>query len=66
MKLVVVDPANRDRELVAYPAAECARLGKGEVVRIRRHAPAHEAGLPEHEIPVIPVAKANRFAQGAL
>ena len=49
MKLAVVDPADRDDELVAHPASECPRLGKGEVMRIRRHSAAHKAGLPEHE-----------------
>jgi hypothetical protein len=34
MELPVVDPANGDRELVAYPASERTRLGKGEVMRI--------------------------------
>jgi hypothetical protein len=34
MKLTVVDAAKRDGELVAYSAAECTRLGKGEVVRV--------------------------------
>jgi hypothetical protein len=34
MKLAVVDPANRDGELVAYSPSERTRLGEGEVVRI--------------------------------
>ena len=59
----MVDPANRDRELVAHSASECTRLSKGEVMRIRRHAAAHQARLPQHESPVILIAQANRFAQ---
>jgi hypothetical protein len=34
MKLAVMYPADRDRELVAYAASECTRLRKGEVMRI--------------------------------
>jgi hypothetical protein len=34
MQLAVVDPANRDGELVAHSTSECTRLGKGEVMRI--------------------------------
>ena len=57
----MVDPADWDGELVAYSASECTRLGKGEVMRIRRHAAAHEAGLPQHELPVVLIAQANRL-----
>jgi hypothetical protein len=38
MKLAVMDPADRDRELIAHSASESARLSKGEVMRIRRDA----------------------------
>ena len=48
MQLAVVDPADRDDEFVAYPSSECAGLCEGEVVRIRRRAAAHEAGLSQH------------------
>jgi hypothetical protein len=65
MELAVVGPANRDDEFVAYPSSECARLGKGEVMRIRRHAAAHKAGLPQHEFPMVLIAQANRLAQTA-
>jgi hypothetical protein len=34
MQLAMVQPAYRDRELVTDSAAQCARLRKGEVVRI--------------------------------
>src|SRR6266849_3427282 len=63
MKLAVVDPANRDGELVAHSASEGTRLGKGEVMRIRWHAAAHKAGLPQYEFSVVLVAQANRLAQ---
>jgi hypothetical protein len=49
MKLAVMDPADRDRELVAHAASECTRLGKGEVMGIRWHTAAHEACLPQDE-----------------
>ena len=34
MELAMVDPADRDRELVAHSTSECTRLRKGEVMRI--------------------------------
>ena len=61
MQLAVMDPADRDDELVAHTASECTRLCKREVMRIRRHAAAHKAGLPQHELPVVLIAQANRF-----
>jgi hypothetical protein len=64
MKLAVVDPADRDDELVAYSASEFAGLCEGEVMRVGGHAAAHEAGLPEHESSMVFIAQANRFAQG--
>jgi hypothetical protein len=63
MQLAVMEPANRDDELVAHAASECTRLCKREVMRIRRNAAAHEARLSHHELPVILIAQANRFAQ---
>ena len=63
MKLAVVDPADRDDELVAYPTSECAGLGEGKVMRVRRHATAHEASLPPHKSSVVLITQANRFAQ---
>jgi hypothetical protein len=49
----MADSADRDDELVAHTAPECTRLCKGEMMRIRRHAAAHEARLSQHEFPVI-------------
>ena len=60
-----MDPANRNGELVAHAASECARLCEGEVMRIRRHAAAHKAGLPHNELPVVLIAQTNRLAQTA-
>src|SRR4029079_2498805 len=59
----MVDSADGDDELVAHTAPECTRLCKGEMMRIRRHAAAHEAGLSQHESPVILIAQANLFSQ---
>src|SRR4029453_367740 len=59
----MVDSADRDDELVAHTAPECTRLCEGEMMRIRRHAAAHEARLSEHETPVVLISQANRFSQ---
>src|SRR6516225_2523891 len=61
----MMDSADRDDELVAHTAPECTRLCKGEMMRIRRHAAAHEARLSQHESPMILIAQANRFSQSA-
>jgi hypothetical protein len=63
MKFAVVNPANWDGELVAHSASQRTRLCEREVVRIRRHAAAHEARLAQNELPVVLIAQANRFAQ---
>jgi hypothetical protein len=34
-------------------------------MRIRRRAAAYQARLPQHELPVVFIAQANRFAQSA-
>src|SRR5262245_6789761 len=59
----MMDSADGDDELVAHTAPECTRLCKGEMMRIRRYAAAHEAGLSQHESAVILIAQANRFSQ---
>jgi hypothetical protein len=53
MQLAMIFPAERDGELIADSASECARLCKGEVVRIRWNVAAHKAGLSQHESPVV-------------
>src|ERR1700747_2890790 len=65
MKLAVMDPANRDGELVAHSVSKRTRLGKREVMRIRRHAATHKTRLPQYELPVVLIAQAHRFAQRA-
>ena len=57
----MVDSADRDDELVAHTATECTRLCKGEMMRIRRQAAAHETRLSQHESPVILIAQAEPF-----
>ncbi len=64
MKFAMMDPADWDGELIAHSSAQRTRLCKGEVVRIRRHAAAHKAGLPQNELPVVLITQANRLAQG--
>src|SRR5262245_27609291 len=63
MQVAVMDPANRDGELVAHPVSKRTRLGKREVMRIRRYAAAHNTRLPQDELPVLLIAQADRFAQ---
>ena len=41
----VVDAAERHRELIAYLAAECARLRKAEVVGIAGFSRTYQAGM---------------------
>src|SRR3984893_11343572 len=59
----MVDPADRNDELVAYSASERAGLGKGQVMRIGWHTAAHEARLPQHKFSVVLIAQASRLAQ---
>ena len=61
MKLAVVDPTNRDGELIADSVSEGTRLHKRQVMRIRRRSAADKACLPGHELPVLLIAQANRF-----
>ena len=65
MKLAVVDPTNRDGELIADSLSECTRLHIREVMRVRRRPAAYKARLSGHELPVLLIAQANRLAQGA-
>ena len=63
MELAVMDPTNRDRELVANSTAQRPRLRKPEMMGIRGRTPAYEARLPGHEFQVVLVAHANRFPE---
>ena len=62
MKLAVMDPANRNDELVAHSVAKRTRLGEREVMRIRWCAAAHKTGLPQHKFPVVLIAQPDGFA----
>src|SRR5438132_8419507 len=53
MKFAVMDPTNRDGELVAHSVAKRTRLGKREVMGIRRHAAAHKTRLSQHELSML-------------
>jgi hypothetical protein len=63
VKFTMVDPAERNREFVADPAAEGARLGEAQVVRIGRHTTAHEARLACDKLAVLLVAQPNAFLE---
>src|SRR5262249_12921736 len=63
MQLAVVDPTNRHGELVAHSVSKRTRLGKREVMRIRRYAATHKTRLPQDEPPVALIAQADGFAQ---
>jgi len=56
----VMPATERDRELIADLAAECAGLGKAQVVGIRGLAAAHETCLLGDIAQVLPVAIAPR------
>jgi hypothetical protein len=56
MKLAMMDSANRDGEFVARTISKTTRLGKREVMWIRRYAAAHKTGLPQHKPLVVPIA----------
>ena len=56
--LAVVEPTHRHGELVADLSSESTRLGKAQVMRVRRCATAHEARLGRDEPAVILVAQA--------
>ena len=62
----MVDSADRDDELVAYTAPECTRLCKGEMMRIRRHAAAHEERSVAARISVDLIAQANVFPKARI
>src|SRR5215471_7988439 len=60
MDRTMMPAAERDREFIADLAAERARLGKSEVVGIRRLAAAQQARLLRDIAQVLPVAIAAR------
>jgi hypothetical protein len=64
MKDSMVGPAERNRELVADPAAQRPWLGKSEMMSVRRPASAQETRLRGYELEMRAIAVAARFAQG--
>jgi hypothetical protein len=56
MKLAVVDPANRNNELVAHSTSKRPRLGKCEVVRITWSPAAYKTRLLGYKPPVLLIA----------
>ena len=62
MNRPVMDPAERDNELVADLAAQRTRLREAQVVGIGRFPPAHETGLLGDKPEVLFVAVAPRFS----
>jgi hypothetical protein len=63
MEDTMVDAAKGNRELVADPAAQGARLGKSQVMGVRRPASAQDARLRGYELQMRSIAVAARFAQ---
>jgi hypothetical protein len=61
VKLAVVEPTYRNRELIAHLTAQCTRLRKAKMMRIGGFAAAHDARLFGHKFAVVLVAQANRF-----
>jgi hypothetical protein len=59
VQLAVMDPAQRDSELIADLAAERPRLGKTQMMSVRGRAPANQAGLGGYVSAVVLIAQAN-------
>ena len=64
VRLAMVHPAQRHGEFVADLAAECARRGKPQMMRIGRLPAADQAGLPAHELQMLLVAMEHGFGDG--
>jgi hypothetical protein len=65
MQLAMVETANWDGELVADFSPKRSRLRETKMVRLGRHSPANDAGLPCYEFAMLPVAEANGFSRDA-
>ena len=63
MEGTVVGAAKGNGELVACPAAQRARLQESQMMGVRRPTPAHKAWLRGHELQVLRITVAARFAQ---
>ena len=53
----MMTPAERNGELIAHLEADSSRLGKAQVMRVRRLAATDEAGLRGHELQMRLVAQ---------
>ena len=62
VQLTVMQPANRNSELVAHLASHRPLLSKFEVVGIRRGSAADQTRLSGHKSQMVAVALAHRFA----
>src|SRR6516225_630190 len=65
MELAVVQPANRNGELVAGLPPHCSLLGKFDVMGVRRTPPADEARLRGYEPQMVAIAFAYWLADRA-
>src|SRR5450755_4306253 len=63
MQLAMMEPADRNRKLVADLAAQRPGLGKTQMVRVGGRAAADETRLSRYELAVLLVAKANGLAR---
>ena len=55
----MVEPTNRDGELIAHLSAQRTRLGETEVMRVRRRAATNNARMGRHEPAVLLVTQAD-------
>jgi hypothetical protein len=66
MKLAMMNAAQWHRELIRYPAAECARLREPKMVSLAGPPPAHDAWLTGDEAKMTFIARAPRLYQGGV
>ena len=64
VKLAMMDAAQRHRELIRYPAAECARLREPKMVSLAGLPATHGARLNGNEAKMIFVTTAARLHRG--
>src|SRR6516165_11055079 len=64
VQLAMVQPADRDGEFVADLAPDARRLGKLEVMGIRRGSAADQARLSGHEPQMVAIALPHRLFYG--
>ena len=61
VQFIVMDPANRNNELVADFPTKRTRLGETQMVRIRWGSAAHNARLASDKLTMALVAQADRL-----